>query len=404
MEVHPALRRVFDALDDGNVTWALLRGRDRLAAPTGDVDLLVEGEARSVRTALETAGSLHLRTWAGDTQQFFRAADDEGWTVILHVVSAIDFGPFGRFHTAAGPELLARRELEDGVWVLAPADEFWVTLLHGYLDKGSLAEKHRERLGSLAAVASVDGCLRAVVDRLLGSDGAARLVASVAAGRWPDADRYGATLAREWTRSQPLVARSRHARNQLSLLAAKVREPVTWPGLIVAVLAPDGAGKSTLVERLRTTLPLPVVTLYGGAYGDALTRRTVRLPGARLLSRMAILGAAGLRARWARRRRRIALFDRHPMEVERAGLRRRALRLTTPRPDLVLVLDAPTDVLLQRSDEHDAATIDRMRRRYASLADRENVEIIDADRPADLVAAAARASIWRALCARHARS
>lgn len=401
MDVHPALGAAFASLDRAGVTWVLLRGRERLDCPTGDVDLLVDAEAGVLRRALEGAGLLHLRTWARGVQHFFRAADDTGWTVIVQAVTEMTFGPYGCFHTTAAPALLRRRRHDGAVWLLDPGDEFWVTTMHAYLDKGAVDAKHRARLQELAVLASVRGELAGAVDRATGG-GAAGLVGAIAAGRWHEADRIGTSIAHGWFRAVPLRTAASYAMYRASLVARKAAEPVRWPGLIVAILAPDGAGKSTLVRALGATLPLPAVSLYGGAYGAAVTGRALRIPGARFASRVALLAFAGARARWARRRRRIAIFDRHPMEIEPKGPRRALLRATAPRPDLVIVLDAPGELLAARSGEHDARTLDRMRARYAALAgDHEAVAVIDATAAPDDVAAAARRAIWSALRARH---
>ena len=48
---------------------------------------------------------------------------------------------------------------------LAPDEAFWVTLLHGLLDKGVIAPRHRESLHELAASARPDGPLGQVVAR-----------------------------------------------------------------------------------------------------------------------------------------------------------------------------------------------------------------------------------------------
>src|SRR3978361_356158 len=59
--VHPALRRVFAALDEAGITWCLLRGEAALAHPTGDVDLLVATEDLDrLDEVLPAEGFLHV--------------------------------------------------------------------------------------------------------------------------------------------------------------------------------------------------------------------------------------------------------------------------------------------------------------------------------------------------------
>jgi thymidylate kinase len=67
------------------------------------------------------------------------------------------------------------------------------------------------------------------------------------------------------------------------------------------------------------------------------------------------------------------------------GLVRLALRLA-PMPDVVLLLDAPPQVLLERKQELDREQVTRLRTAYLELyRDRANLHVIDAGRPLDEV-------------------
>ena len=401
--VHPVIAAAFAALDAAGLRWCLLRGRDRLAVPTGDVDLLVaQGSAAGVRAAVaEVPGVLHQRTWAGGSQSFFLATDAaDGWSVVIHCVDRVSFGPYGCFETAEGSGVLERRVERDGVSSAADGDEFWITLVHALVDKASVAEKHRDRLRSLAAAAPLDHGLARTVNRLRPKDmDAAGLVGLVRDGKWGEIEALGGALLDAWWRVDRALAVPRWVSGRTSLTARKAGEHLRRSGLLVAVLAPDGAGKSTVVDALAGPggLPFGVVRFYAGAYGEAVSSRLPKVPGVRLLARVALLASAGVRARWQRRRRRVALFDRHPLELRLVGARsaRRALLASlVPEPDLLLVLDAPGAELHRRSGEHDAATLEESRQRYLGLASRSaSAVVIDATQAIDAVVADARRAV-----------
>lgn len=195
------------------------------------------------------------------------------------------------------------------------------------------------------------------------------------------------------------------------------------PGVAVAVLGPDGAGKSTLVAALPGALGADALVVYMGVNRDSQThalptmrwaqrwvapvptvapttpgpraatgrrsRPTARLR--RIVTRVHLLldqayrVGIGMRAR---RQGRTVIFDRYlyDAEVDAAveGRHRceeqilRWIRRRFPAPDLVVVLDAPGHVLFARKGEHDVERLERLRRAYADIAgDVPAVAVID---------------------------
>jgi thymidylate kinase len=156
-------------------------------------------------------------------------------------------------------------------------------------------------------------------------------------------------------------------------------------GPVVAVLGPDGAGKGSLVSALRARIPFAVTPVYLGYAGRRPPRRRAGLSGSERpvpawrevagVFRGAIRAwRILLRAYAAAWRGHVVLCDRHPIEVLAVRPRRsRAAALVerllvqhlTPRPDAIVLLDAPGRVLFRRKGEHSVEVLERWRRGYA---------------------------------------
>ena len=192
----------------------------------------------------------------------------------------------------------------------------------------------------------------------------------------------------------------------------------------VALIGPDGAGKTTMCRRLERTLPLAAKYLYMGVSRDSsnhmlpttrLIRAIKRALGAPpdtagppdparvkprpkgLFRRAAAAMRAALRLvnqlseEWFRqalvwyyrRRGYVVLFDRHFFVdyydydvVDRGTPRPLSRRIhgfmldhVYPKPDLVIYLDAPAEVLFARKGEGTVEALERRRGDYARLCD-----------------------------------
>jgi len=210
----------------------------------------------------------------------------------------------------------------------------------------------------------------------------------------------------------------------------------------VALIGPDGAGKSTIGRKLQEISPLPMKYVYMGVNLESsnlvlpTTRLLLEIKRARgqrpditvprdvhfqsqtrkkLTKRVAESAKAALRIvnvmaeEWFRQlivwyyklRGYYVLFDRHfyfdyydhdiantdPNRPLSSRLHGFMLEKLYPKPDFVIFLDAPSEVLFARKPERTIEILESKRQEYVRLrAVMKNFAVVDVSQPVDVVA------------------
>lgn len=384
---------------------AVLRPPARDGRGVLEADLLVDPAQRPrVEAVLGAEGFRRRPAWGRHPHRFFLrpvAVDGAVDWLKLDVVTDLCFGPRHEWPTRLGAACLQARG-RGFPPRLDPADELVAHLLHALLDRGTLRPGDRTALAALAAEVGGPGHLaRALTPPGAGPASFPGLVAATRAGRWDDVVAATPVLRRRVAGRHPVIGARRRVTHGLLRRSGRLLRPLAGPGRVVAVVGPDGTGKSTLVAGLLTTVGVPARGLYGGTYRRGTASAVPGLATARALGRLLVTRVA---LAGHRRTGRLVILDRHPEQARprpgdpvgrRTRLRRTVLAATLPVPDLLLVLDAPATVLHARRPEHTLDRLDADRARTLALRLGAPTHVLDATAPPEVVRARAVELIWR---------
>jgi thymidylate kinase len=413
VELHPVLCRLFDALERRLLPWTLLRIPSNPAAPTGDVDLLVApADAAALRDVAAEHGFVPLPGWESSPDLILVCYDrpSDRW-LLLDVSTAVSFRspPSWRIPGAA-EQVLGRRRRLDGMTVPDDGDAFWLLLLHCLLDKGRVADGHRPRLQSLAS-AGLESPLGPALCSAAGPRfEPAVFVAAVRSGEWEAITALGSKLAVD-------LRRRRRVRERLRLMLRRgfrsARKPLLMRrrrGLNLALLGPNGVGKSTAAAGLQRSFPFESRIVYMGMWKAAAGARGPVSALVEILVRPLRIWSRYLVAQYHQLRGRLVVFDRYvyeallPAQPPLLALKRPyfwCLAHALPAAGAVIVLDVPGQVAYGRKQENLPDELESERQIYAQLTGRvPSLELVDAGADADTVRAEITTIVWRQLTAR----
>jgi hypothetical protein len=405
------LRKVFERSEQAHIAYCLLRDHDQIVQgnPLGEVDLLIQkSQRKQLIDLLADLSFVALPSWGYAPHHFFVAYDEQadGW-IKLDVVTELAFGkPVPSISTDLATACLKHRQRTELAYVPAPEAELVALLLHCVLDKGVFTPPRRQRLLALRQAVRDQAYLTELLRSYwLPTASWPQLAAVIDAAGWTTLLAQRASVSRHLTRKHPIATSGR------TLTMRVLRKLNRWsyvlrPGTpLVALLAPDGAGKSTLVANLQQSFYFPMHSIYMGLYQRKQVQRRPRMIGAGFIGRLFTQWQRYLSAQYHRARGRFVIFDRYPYDAllqpnRRLNWIKRSSRWlmahACPAPDLVLLLDAPGDVLYARKGEHSPAFLEQQRQNYLALkASLPQMVIVNAMHDSDKVRREATALIWR---------
>jgi thymidylate kinase len=431
----PILSRLFEMLDRTGIHYCLTHGYEGYPHQIpSDVDLVVPAEVSPRRLVellhqeRDALGAQVVQRLDGETCYMVLAGQgDDGSPCFVPLDVGTDCDVRKRFFYS-GREILGHRRRQGGFWVPPPDLEFGSYLIRK-VAKGRLEDDHGRRLSELFS-RDPEGCRRQV-GRFWDFDEAGPLLAAAEAGDWrgvrKDLQRLRGRLLRRATLRHPV-------RVLLNWAVATSRRVGRWcgpsHGLSVVFLGPDGAGKSSVVRSVASRWAPAFSRTACLSFPPGLRRRgpevTCKTPHdvPPRSSAMSVLRALlywfaycgpGYYAtvRPALARLTLVLHDRHLVDTLVDPRRYRytgppwVLRLIwrlIPKPDLVILLDAPAEVIRSRKEEVSLEETERQCAAYRSLVGAmPNGHVVDASRPMNRVAADVDDLILRFLVARNVR-
>jgi thymidylate kinase len=421
---------VFEALDRAGVPYCVLHGYEGYPwRIRSDVDCMISADMRPGQLiALLRENSTRIRAEVVRSRGYYvvlagKNADGSlcSLTLDLSVDCELDGRPF-----YAGSEVLGSRRRHNQFWVPAADLEFGCYLVRK-IAKGHLDKEQGQRLSHLYQQDAA-GCRRQVA-RFWEAGSTALIVSAASSGNWEPVRCHLGKLRAELRRRATVRNPWRVVGSRLRRLAERtLRVCSPASGLNLVFLGPDGAGKSSVLQAMGQGLAgaFARTTCYG--FAPALlhrlrphtpTGRPHGLPPRSFLT--SVLRAVfywfayytfgySVTVHLSLARSTLVLHDRHFVDVLVDPRRYRyggpiwLLRLIwrlIPKPDLVILLDAPPGVLQARKQEVPFEETARQREAYLSLIETmKNGHVVDAARPLEHVVGDVNDIILRHLATR----
>lgn len=432
-----SVQGVLAALDRANIAYCASHGYEDESSSGSDIDCIVAPSdmrrlTEALYDALPSLGAQIVR-WLADDAHYvvFAAKSKTSPPRLLQFHANPDCRCGDRVFFTAEDFLASRRRHASGFYIPTPDLEFAAYLVRR-VAKGSLAPEHGQRLSHLYKQ-DPRGC-RARINHFWPQSDALFVAAAAEAGDWGGVRGYLPHLRNQLLRSagrrDSLAIRvGRRLKNQ----AFRLRRWLKPDGVHVVFLGPDGVGKSTIIDRVLPDLAGAFPWTVFRTFAPTIARRNSNAredpdapkPHAK---KPRSLPASLVKAAWwlvyytlgyfvetYREMAGGALVVNHRYLCDAVVDPRRyrysgpmwllsLIHWIAPKPDLILVLDAPADVIQSRKQEVPVEETRRALRAYRTLVvSTPNAWLLNADQTIDKVVADADRLILDFLAARTAR-
>jgi thymidylate kinase len=419
-EISRLVTAVFEAWRHAGIQFLVLRNYEGLPHfTTNDIDVLVRpaqlraAEAALLAAACPAAFRLHNRSEFAATLALYLSGLQSNAQAHFDLSTGfrwrgLDFLDCRTFFD---------RKVDRGLFAVPhPAHEAASSLLENLVYNGKVKEKYRFSIAAGFRAAPAEAL--ELLARTWGAARAKSLIAAAAAEQWTEIEARSRALRRALVLRQAAWRPCQTATSLLADAARFARRAARPPGLTVALCGADGSGKSTaaraVIEGLRPTFsPQRGREFHWKPPLFSARRRAARGPIAdphakpprNALASLLFFGFHWLEffLGWplcvcpAVFRGGLVLIDRYYYDF---FVDQRRYRLRVPRclvglgyhllakPNIVLLLDAPAEVLQSRKQEVPQAETQRQRMAYLELVrGLAGGRIIDAAQPPEKVAA-----------------
>ena len=409
--MNATLASLFQTLEANHICYCVLRDYALLTSPNlpGDVDLLVDRDLLPrLCSTLAKQGFTQVTAQGYEPHYFFvRYLEHEDTWLKLDVVTEIAFGNrIFALQTDLAVTCLENRQQFGQLYKLSSENEIITLLLHCVLDKQAFKPSRQSQLQTLSAEVQESTYLTALLQKYWLTEMTwPQMKVLIEAGNWPALLTQRHAVASHIAKQDQLGTLFRKASRRI-LRKWNHIEGLFRPRVpSIALLAPDGAGKSTLASHLQTSFYLPVHPVYMGLYQKTDSGHAQRrIPGISLLGRLLTQWQRYFSARSHQAKGRLVIFDRYTYDAllspshQLNNLRRFRqwlLAHACPAPDLVVMLDAPGEILYSRKREHTPAKLEQQRQRYLELqSEIPQMIVIDAANSAIEVKKRVTSLIW----------
>ena len=403
------LDKIFTLFNAAGLEYVILRNYESLPDRMigGDIDLLVSSkDAQRLRSILNSMNFLIVPDIYPHTFALF-FDETQGQLIKFDIVDHLAFGtklivPFPEYYKQT---VLARKIRYKAFYVPSPEDEMILLFLHCLGDRGIFDPDYMKRLQGFVARELDIRYLTEFFDRTFVRTASHNIISWISKGRFDQLiklrRRLAVYLARQLNRESLFVA--------ITILRQRIaRRVLDRRGLRIALIGPDGSGKTTLARNIKDRGIFKTKYVYMGRDQFVIpTRRILKFinndlqkngVGTDASQPPALLPTEGkvrdiidvgrffhdlidfyiryfLHNYLYCRRGFLVINDRYVYDmmvngekIQRVRFFRWIISSLFPSPDFMFLLDAPAERMYARKGEHSVAILEAMKTRYAGLS------------------------------------